>query len=249
MDRIGKAFFFDLDGTLIDLDFDRLMPEYVQLLGSHFADQLPLAKFTPAFLQAAAAMLAPVPWPLPDRAPNNGERFYREFTRLTGIPSEQMSGLVDGFYTREFPTLRHLSHPIPEAPQLLAEARRRGWTIVLATQPIFPRVALLERLRWGGLPPDAFDLITSMEEFHATKPHPAYFYEVCERIGIPPQRSIMVGNDWHDDMPARLAGLHTYLAEPYALHPDAPAPTPDARGDLAHLYTLLTQGELDRWVS
>jgi FMN phosphatase YigB (HAD superfamily) len=57
-----------------------------------------------------------------------------------------------------------------------------------------------------------FDLVTSFEHMHATKPHAAYYEEIAKRIGCVPKRMLMVGNDPKADIVgASSAGLHTHL--------------------------------------
>jgi len=245
-----KVLLLDLDGTLLDLDFDRIIPDYMAMLHPYFAAQLGFKEFARFFLQATAEMLKPVDWPLPSGAPTNGERFYNSFARLTGIDVKTLGPATEQFYREVFPRLRHKSAPLPEAKELLEAARAQGWRLVLATQPIFPRVALLERLRWADISPTAFELITDMDTFHATKPHPAYFYEVCQRLHVTARQCVMVGNDVHDDIPARRAGIKTFLVETFILHPEAGTEDcpPDARGSLNDLIKLIKAGELARWL-
>ncbi|MBE3577830.1 MAG: HAD family hydrolase [Limnochordales bacterium] len=246
--RLPEVLLLDLDGTLLDLDFDRIIPDYLALLHPYFAAHLGFDEFARLFVQATAEMLKPVDWPLPPGTPTNGERFYNAFSRLTGIAKQSLRSVTEQFYREAFPRLRHKSAPLPEARELLAAARAQGWRLVLATQPIFPMVALLERLSWAGISPTAFELITYMDTFHATKPHPAYFYEVCQRLRVTPEQCIMVGNDVHDDMPARRVGIKTFLVDTFLLHPEAATEecTPNGRGSLQDLIALVKSGELAR---
>jgi HAD superfamily hydrolase (TIGR01509 family) len=69
-------------------------------------------------------------------------------------------------------------------------------------------------------------LVTS-RELGATKPDPAFFREVLQRLGIEPQACIMIGNDYLKDIaPAKSVGLHTiwFSEAPVA----EPAPCADA---------------------
>ena len=38
--------------------------------------------------------------------------------------------------------------------------------MALATTPMFPKKATLERMRWAGLDPDDFALVTTYEDYH-----------------------------------------------------------------------------------
>ena len=89
-----------------------------------------------------------------------------------------------------------------------------GHHVALATDPVFPLVATEERVRWAGLDPARFELISSFETFHFTKTHPAYFAEMLGRLGWPDEPVVMAGNDVERDLrtAARL-GLTTFHVE------------------------------------
>ena len=87
------------------------------------------------------------------------------------------------------------------APQLVSEVKAAGMIVVLATNAIFPEVVyFLERMRWGELDPNLFDLITCYETMHAAKPNPLFYREILERLGVAPCDAVMVGNDPELDM-------------------------------------------------
>ena len=73
---------------------------------------------------------------------------------------------------------------------------------MIATNPLFPRTAIYQRLEWAGLPPDKypFSLIPSYETFHFAKPNPTYFAEFLTISGWPDGPMIMVGNDLEHDI-------------------------------------------------
>jgi HAD superfamily hydrolase (TIGR01509 family) len=61
----------------------------------------------------------------------------------------------------------------------------------------------LERL---GLSP-FFRVIVSSADVGAMKPDPTMFRVVLERLGVPPQRALHVGDDVADEEGARAAGM------------------------------------------
>ena len=76
----------------------------------------------------------------------------------------------------------------------------------------FPIVALtngnadLERIGIGHL----FAGMVTAREFGAGKPDPAIFHHACERLGVPPQQALHVGDDIElDVVGAQAAGLRT----------------------------------------
>jgi len=241
---LRKALLLDLDGTLINLDLDRFLKRYAELLAQWFAPEVSPERFGPAFMEGVMAMMDGTG---SDRV--NGQRFYDRFCQRLGVDEEWARQRADRFYEEAYPTLHTMVQPIPAAPRLVEAARRHGWMVVVATQPFFPRTAIEQRLRWGGLDPQAFDYITHMDAFRASKPHPLFFQELCEAIGVPPSRCVMVGNDVHDDMLAASYGMATFLAKDFILRADHPAPPPRAAGSLDDLIELVETGELERWIS
>lgn len=61
---------------------------------------------------------------------------------------------------------------------------RRGYRLVLATNPVFPREAILERMRWAGVERAPWEIITTYEEYHFCKPNPNYFAEILAKMGL-----------------------------------------------------------------
>ena len=83
--------------------------------------------------------------------------------------------------------------------------------MVAATNPLFPKVATMNRLRWAGFDPEDFALFTTYEHYHYCKPNPAYYTEVLASLGKQPQNCIMAGNDNLEDMAAQQLGIKGYL--------------------------------------
>ena len=124
-----------------------------------------------------------------------------------------MIAISDEFYVTEFKKLRESSNVNPNAQKAVELAHKDGKKVVLATNPVFPMAAQLERLSWAGLSESDFDLITSYENSHFCKPNPKYYFEVCKKIGVNPQNALMIGNDEREDMKAATeAGLMGFLA-------------------------------------
>ena len=83
--------------------------------------------------------------------------------------------------------------------------------IVLATNPLFPQMATVNRIRWAGMSPEDFCLVTTYENSHYCKPNPKYYMEILEKIGCQPEECIMVGNDVTEDMMTKEMGMKVFL--------------------------------------
>ena len=82
---------------------------------------------------------------------------------------------------------------------------------MLATNPVFPRIAVEKRMSWGGLDPSFFDLITHGENSIWCKPNPLYYEKIVRDIQVHPVDTVMIGNDYMNDMIARHLGITTIL--------------------------------------
>ena len=86
-----------------------------------------------------------------------------------------------------------------------------GYRLIIATNPVFPRHAALERLSWTGADLSLFEYITGYENSRATKPTLTFYKNLLTDLKLEPSEVIMVGNDTRDDMSAEAAGIDTFL--------------------------------------
>jgi len=204
-----KAVLFDLDGTLLDIDLDAFLREYFSALGPALAEVPggPDARDVVAAVMESTGVMCAAHPDLTNRA-----AFHAHFQRLTGVDLDERSVAerVDRFYRDQFPNLKRDHGPMPGNRRVVASARDAGLRTALATNPIFPRAAIDERMRWAGLEQGWFDVITSYETMSACKPDPAYFTDVAAALGVDPADCLMVGDDPQLDMPARAAGMKTF---------------------------------------
>ncbi len=203
-----NALLLDLDGTLLDNDMDRFLPAYLGRLAAHMAHVAEPERFTRVLLAATDHMMANQ-----DPARTLRQAFAERFYPAFGAVEEDMRHELEAFYGEVFPTLQPLTAPRPEARQLVEHALQAGLKVAVATNPLFPRTAIEQRLAWAGLNVDHFDFetITSYEDFHFAKPNPAYYAEVLGRLGAVPHEAAMIGDDPALDLePARLLGMAVF---------------------------------------
>ncbi len=168
--------------------------------------------------------------------------FEADFYPALGISKETLDPAIDVFYDNVFPELRRVTKTRPGARELVDWALANGCRVAIATDPLFPRKAVYHRIRWAGLEPERFDLVSSFETFHFSKSHPAYFAEVLGRLGWPEGPVLMVGNDLERDLtPAQQLGLVTYHVDGKSASVSAGEPA--RRGDLIMLRSLLENSD------
>lgn len=198
--------FFDLDGTLLPMDQNRFIKAYF----SHLA-----AKLAPKGIDGKAlvetiwggtkAMVAN------DGSRTNEEVFWDHFVAAFGPEIRKDQATFDDFYRNEFQLAQSACGFDPRAAQTVAELKARGFTLVLATNPIFPAIATESRIRWAGLNKDDFILCTTYENSRHCKPNPHYYRDILSFLGAEPAQCLMVGNDATEDMVAEKLGMKVFL--------------------------------------
>ncbi len=230
-----EALLLDLDGTLLDLDIEKFIPAYIEALSGKFRDLLNRDSFVNHLFAATRTMVVNND---PER--RNETVFYEEFCRRIGKSREQIQPVIDEFYRDSFPGLSCWGKVHPDAAAVIDNARDKNLSLVLATNPIFPATAILQRLSWSGLAPHYFDLITTMENMHFCKPNPAYYMEIARSIDSRPEKCLMAGNDTLEDLSAAEAGMDTFLVEDLILHRGNKEPVSKYRGKLLDLARFIS---------
>jgi HAD superfamily hydrolase (TIGR01549 family) len=234
---------FDLDNTLLGNGMDTFLPHYFALLDTFTRKTFRNGSLLPAILAASEQMVNNNP---SDKS--NSDVFWYHLTRQIDLDRAKLENGFEQFYQTEFNTLEKFTARWPAAVDLVRTAFAKGLQVVIATNPMFPRTAVESRLAWAGIPATdfPFSLITTYENMHATKPHPAYYQEIMNRVGCKPEHALMVGDDWQRDIePAASLGLATYWIQlPGIEPPDATLPT--AYGSPEGLLARMQSGWLQR---
>ncbi|MBH8604056.1 HAD family hydrolase [Thermoactinomyces sp. CICC 10522] len=232
-----KACLFDLDGTLLPLDTEAFVKVYLQALAPYVAHVVPPDKLVPIIWKATGAMIEN------DQADlTNEEVFTRAFLQLSGLEKEEIWPLFDRFYKEEFPKLEKHAEKSALARQVVQAALDRGYQVAVATNPVFPREAIYERLRWAGLDDLPFATVTVYEETHFCKPHPSYYREVAGRLGVSPEECVMIGNDMQEDMVASVVGMRTFFLKEYRIDRGRPSYDFDQEGTMEDLFQSICKG-------
>ncbi|GAA0376897.1 HAD family hydrolase [Bacillus horti] len=231
---MSKAILFDLDGTLLPMDTGYFVEHYMKALAVKVAPIIEPKQFTKALWEATHEVMTNTD---PERL--NMEVFEEAFLRLTTLKKEQIWPVFDTFYAESFPDLVQHSQPSPVAQLVIKEAVEAGYKVAIATNPIFPKVAIEHRMKWAGVLDAPFAKVTVYEESHFTKPHLPYYQAICDDIQVHPEDCIMVGNDMQEDMIASQLGVKTYLVEGNVIDRGEPQFPINDRGSLSDLLDKL----------
>jgi FMN phosphatase YigB (HAD superfamily) len=200
---------FDLDDTLLDTNMDAFIPAYFQALGKHIENRVSTNVMLRALVQGMNLMNVNE-----DSTRTLQDVFETDFYARLGVPKSELLDTLEDFYDNVFPAIGMHTRQRPETVPLIEWAFSRGYRIAIATDPLFPRKATFHRLRWAGLDPEQFELVSTVENFHFTKTHPAYYAEVLGQLGWVDGPVLMVGNDVQRDLiSAHKLGLKTYFID------------------------------------
>lgn len=229
-----QAVLFDLDGTLIDVDMNRFVPSYLHGLTGQMENQVCPERAMQALHQAVAAMFANTD------ADKTLECILLEVmqSELSMSPDAYAASLAR-FCRDDLDSLRHMVSGHPLSSQLVTAALDRGWQVVLATNPIFPRAVIDARIAWGALDSDAFHLVTAYETAHFCKPNPAFFEELLAQLQVPAANCLMIGNDTVHDLAAGQIGMQTGLLTPWSIRRPGTRFRADWQGTHAELLAIL----------
>ena len=229
-----KTLLIDLDGTLLQADTEEFVRQYMKSLAFYIKDFYHPEKFIQAIWESTEEMIKNL-----DSNFTNKEIFSKHFLEKSGVTDSEVWPLFDRFYLEQFPKLKGHINSSSISKDIVEIAKNQGRKIVIATNPLFPKNAIVERLRWLELDNFPFDLITAYEDSHFCKPHKYYFEEILDKIGTKPEDAIMVGNDMQEDMVASELGMSTFLVNDYLIDRGSPRYSVNQSGTLAQLKEQL----------
>ena len=231
-----KYIFFDLDGTLLPMVQDDFVRCYYKLLTTKMSKfGVEPKKLIDALNYGAYQMTNN------DGTMTNEERFWICYEKIMGIIKDTYINELNEFYETEFNEAIVSTKPDPLARKIIDVLHDKGYKVVLATSPLFPQSAIYNRIRWAGLTPEDFVLITTYEKYHYCKPNLGYYQEILDNLNIKQEGYLMIGNDIGEDLSAKLAGFRTYLVTDYIENRANMSYEPDMKGSLQDLYEYLKQ--------
>jgi len=232
----------DLDNTLLDNSMDTFLPPYIQGLAKRMAPYVQPDLMVKNLLAATAQMTENT---RPDRTLK--QVFDSAFYPALSVEQALIDPVLKAYYSEDYPQIKALTHPIPGASQMVSAAVQRGYRIAIATNPLFPRTAIDQRISWAGIDQYPLALVPSYESFHFTKPHPAYLAEFLAQMGWPDDPVVMVGDDLENDLPAAKGmGIKMYWVD--GKDTTEGGTMPDATGPIEGLLEWLDQHSLEEFL-
>ncbi|MDN5276814.1 MAG: hypothetical protein PWR01_779 [Clostridiales bacterium] len=214
MDLRGvDTFLFDLDGTLLPMDIDEFTVLYFKEMSKVFSDLIEPERLVKYVWAATKDMIN-----------NTGQRtneevFMESFAKLVGEDKIHIyKDRFDAFYDEGFLNTRKCVRDVPFMRESVRILKEKGYDVAIATNPLFPRKAIVHRIQWAGFKPGDFIYISCYENNRFCKPNVGFYQEVLRDIGKHPHQCIMVGNDVQEDLVAASLGMKTFLITDYLIH-------------------------------
>ncbi len=196
---------FDLDGTLLPMDLDKFMKLYFGHLGEFFKDKVNPELMMKYVLKATETVITV------NDGRSNEDKFMETFSEFTKDNYEYFRDGFLTFYQTAFSNVQASTYQSSEMRESVTLLKEKGYKVAIATNPLFPMVANVERIKWAGFEPEEFDYVSCFEDSFSTKPHTMYYQGVLDKINKQPENCYMIGNDIKDDLAAKKLGIETYI--------------------------------------
>ena len=217
---------FDLDGTLLQINNKAFEKAYFGAMAKQVEEFYTASEIIELIWACTKEMVKDT------SALTNEESFYQALRNR--VSEERLAALqpkFDAFYAGPFDHVRTAvleNTPLVEAVNLLKE---KGYRLVVATNPMFPKLAIEKRIAWTNIDRNHFEYVTSFEKNHYCKPQPLFYQEILTDINAKAKNCLMVGNDTFEDMIAKKVGIKTYLVEDHIIENEK-AIAPDYQGTM-----------------
>ena len=203
-----KIFFADLDGTLLPMDMDTFVNAYFGLLVKKLA---PLGyngeKLIASIWSGTKAMV------LNNGKKTNEEVFWDYFCSVFGKEAINDEPVFDEYYRNDFNKVKEVCGYNEKANVTVKILKEKGLRLVLATNPIFPKIATQNRAKWAGLDINDFEFYTTYENSCFCKPNLEYYKSILDKLNLNAEECLMVGNDVSEDLIAENLGMKVFLLD------------------------------------
>ena len=189
-----KNILFDLDGTLLNMDQDKFLELYMLSLYNYSKEEYKDINELIDLIKKGVYLMVNNNGKL-----TNEEVFYNHFKSFHKDNTDTLLKKYEEYYNSDFIITKESTSLKKVAPLLIKELKEKGYNLILATNPIFPRIATLNRIKWAGLDPNDFMYISTYENSHYSKPNIKYYEEILNKLNLNKEECLMIGNDTSED--------------------------------------------------
>jgi HAD superfamily hydrolase (TIGR01509 family) len=210
-----QAVLFDFSGTLFRLEEDeswfagmeldlQLDDDESRAVDGHVQAELMRRLTAPTGRSVAMTPEALQAWMNRDLAPHLHREAYLHVLRASGLARHHAESL----YTRVIDPASWM--PYLDTAAVLGGLHRRGVKVAVVSNIAFDVRPAFDRIGCAG----AVDEFVLSFEVGAVKPDPAIFSTALDRLGVPAERALMVGDSDEADGGARALGCDFALVDP-----------------------------------
>jgi FMN phosphatase YigB (HAD superfamily) len=206
------TFLFDLDGTLLSLDMKLFEKLYFESMTNNFIDLIEPKQLVSIIMASTKVMIENI------ENRTNEDVFMEDFGKRINGDLSTYQERFNNYYSTDFHRVKESTAEVQSMNYCIKLLKSKGYNLVVATNPLFPKSAIHTRIQWAGFEPEDFDYISTFETNHYCKPQIKYYEEVLRDINKSPEKCIMVGNDVQEDLIVKSLGVKTYLITNNILH-------------------------------
>ncbi len=173
-----KNIMFDLDGTLLPVNQD----EFVMKVISVMEDELKKTDLNSEGFIKGLVMGIDTIVKKSDGKCTNEELFWEIFLENSGIDFEPAREFLTDFYNGAFLLATEIVDYNTIVPDSITYLKNKGYNMIIATSPVFPKVAITERMKWNDVFPEDFSYISTFENSTFAKPRKEYYKEIFSKI-------------------------------------------------------------------
>src|SRR5690554_2465650 len=230
-----KTVLFDLDGTLLPIDLNDFEHVYFRGLASTFHDIVSAEKLIHMINTSLQEMITNT-----EKITNEKVFMKKLHSFLNDEEIEEYENRFLAFYNDKFEHLKEVAKPNEQIQKAVHLLKKKGYELIVATNPMFPKIAIEKRIQWAGFSVNDFKYVTSFEKNHYCKPQIQYYQEILEVNGLDFKECLMVGNDTVEDLIASKIGIKTYLIEDHAIVREQ-AIDPNYKGKYEDFYKFVVE--------
>lgn len=224
---------FDLDGTLLPMDYDMFMKLYFQNIGLYMKDKMDPTLLAKYIMESTEVVIKD------KNGLSNEDKFMNHFQSLIGGDISWYQEQFIQFYQSDFEKVKVSTHQSPIMKDAVNLLKEKGYKVAVATNPLFPMIANIERLKWAGFEKEEFSYVSCFEDSSYTKPHIEYYEGVLNKIDKSPENCYMIGNDIMDDGAAQKLGMKTYIITDHLVNHHNLDNTADYSGSYQDFYEFV----------
>lgn len=189
-----KAVIFDLDGTLLPMNEEEFTRGYFGLLYRKVAPYgYEKDEFIKTIWKGTNLMK------LNDGKITNEETFWKCFAEVYGKEKLNDKALFDEFYREDFPNAKAFCGFEMYADKIVKHCKEKVGRVILASNPVFPREAMIWRTKFAGVDDSLFDYISDYSNSSACKPNPKFLQEILDKNNLQADEVIYIGNSEIED--------------------------------------------------